>query len=63
MDSHTETVNQTMEDKLRVCVFYSGGSWEDHIPLEFAYNNSNHRYIGMAPFKALYGRPCHYPVC
>ena len=32
-------------------------SWDTHLPLiEFAYNNSHHSSIGMAPFEALYGR-------
>ena len=40
-----------------------GGSWEDHLPLvEFAYNNSYHSAIQMAPFEALYGRPCRTPI-
>ncbi|XP_057485864.1 uncharacterized protein LOC130772142 [Actinidia eriantha] len=40
------------------------GSWEDHLHLvEFAYNNSYQASIGMAPFEALYGRPCKSPVC
>ncbi|GMP73098.1 hypothetical protein CsSME_00030948 [Camellia sinensis var. sinensis] len=35
-----------------------------HLPLvEFAYNNSFQSSIGMAPFEALYGRPCRSPVC
>ena len=35
------------------------GSWDDYLPLiEFAYNNSYHTSIGMAPYEALYGRPC-----
>ena len=38
------------------------GSWEKHIPLvEFAYNNSFHASIGMAPYEALYGRKCRSP--
>ena len=28
---------------------------------EFAYNNSYHSSIGMAPFEALYGRRCRSP--
>ena len=33
-----------------------GGSWEKYLPLvEFAYNNSYHSTIGMAPYEALYG--------
>ena len=30
---------------------------------EFAYNNSFQSTIGMAPFEALYGRPCRSPSC
>ena len=41
-----------------------GGSWAAHLPLvEFAYNNSFQASIGMAPFEALYGRPCRSPLC
>ena len=58
-DGQTEHVNQTLEDLLRACVLDFGGSWEDHISLvEFSYNNSFQSSIGMAPFEALYGRPC-----
>ena len=31
--------------------------------VEFAYNNSYHTSIGMAPYEALYGRPCRSSVC
>ena len=31
--------------------------------MEFAYNNSYQSNIGMAPFKALYGRKCRTSVC
>ena len=31
--------------------------------IEFAYNNSYQASIEMAPFEALYGRPCKSPVC
>ncbi|GMP87827.1 hypothetical protein CsSME_00040045 [Camellia sinensis var. sinensis] len=48
----------------RDCVLDFSGSWERHLPLvEFAYNNSFQSSIGMAPFEALYGRPCRSPVC
>ena len=30
-------------------------------PLEFAYNSSFHRSLGMSPFKALYGQDCLGP--
>ncbi|WMV50856.1 hypothetical protein MTR67_044241 [Solanum verrucosum] len=39
------------------CVIDFKGSWDDHLPLiEFAYNNSYHSSIQMAPYEALYGR-------
>jgi hypothetical protein len=63
-DGQTERVNQVIEDMLRSCILDFGGSWEDHLYLiEFAYNNSYHSSIGMAPFEALYGRPCRTPIC
>ena len=35
---------------------------EEHLPLvEFAYNSSYQASIQMAPFEALYGRPCRSP--
>ena len=40
------------------------GSWDKYLPLiEFAYNNSYHVSIGMAPYVALYGRKCQSPLC
>ena len=65
-DGQTERVNQILEDMLRACVLDSGTtkSWENHLHLvEFAYNNSFQSTIGMAPFEALYGHPCRFPVC
>ena len=57
-------MNQVLEDMLRACVIDFKGNWEKHLPLiEFAYNNSYHSSIGMAPYEALYGRPCRTPVC
>ena len=49
---------------LRGCVINFPRSWDRYIPLmEFAYNNSYHASIGMAPNEALYGRKCGTPVC
>ena len=41
-----------------------GGQWDLHLPLiEFAYNNSYHASIKMAPYEALYVRKCISPLC
>ena len=49
---------------LRACVLDLKGSWEQHFPLvEFAYNNSYQASIQMAPYEALYGRPCRFLIC
>ena len=48
---------------LRLCVLDFQENWEAHLPLvEFAYNNSFHASIGMAPYEALYGRKCKSPI-
>ena len=49
---------------LRASVLDLKGSWEEHLPLvEFTYNNSYQASIQMAPYEALYGRPCRSPIC
>lgn len=63
-DGQSERTIQTMEDMLRACVLEFQGSWDVHTSLiEFAYNNSYHTTIEMAPYEALYGRRCRTPVC
>ncbi|KAK2443611.1 hypothetical protein QL285_014700 [Trifolium repens] len=63
-DGQSERTIQTLEDMLRACVLEDGGSWSNHLHLiEFAYNNSYHASIGMAPYEALYGRKCRTPLC
>ena len=53
-----------LEDRLRACVLDHKGSWEEQFPLvEFAYNNSYQASIQMAPYEALYGRPCRSLLC
>ena len=53
-----------LEDMLRACVLDHKDSWEEHLPLvEFTYNNSYQASIQMAPYEALYGRPCRSPIC
>ena len=47
-----------------MCVLDFKGSWDQYLPLvEFAYNNSYHSSIGMAPYEALYGKKCRSPSC
>jgi len=59
MDGQAERTIQTLEDMSRACVIDFKGSWDDHLPLiKFAYNNSYHFSITMAPFEAQYGRRC-----
>ncbi|KAL0394600.1 UNVERIFIED_CONTAM: hypothetical protein Slati_4426200 [Sesamum latifolium] len=49
---------------MRACIMEFKGNWDDHLPLmEFAYNNSIHSSIGMAPYEALYGKRCRNLVC
>ena len=58
-DGQSEGTIQTLEDLLRSCMLEFGGNWEDLLPLvEFTYNNSHQATIGMASYKALYGRKC-----
>ncbi|WMV25057.1 hypothetical protein MTR67_018442 [Solanum verrucosum] len=62
-DGQVERTIQTLEDMLRACVINFKGNRDDHLPLiEFSYNNSYHSSISMAPFEALYGRRCQFPV-
>ncbi|WMV58132.1 hypothetical protein MTR67_051517 [Solanum verrucosum] len=62
-DGKAERTIQTLKDMLRVCVNDFKGNWDDHLPLiEFAYNNSYHSSIGMAPFVVLYGKRCRSPI-
>ena len=62
-DGQAERTIQTLEDMLRSCVIDFKGSWDYHLPLiEFAYNNSYHSSIQMAPYEALYGCRCRSPV-
>ena len=63
-DGQLKRTIQVLEDMLRAGVLDLKGSWEEHFPLvEFAYNNSYQASIQMAPYEALYGRPCRSSVC
>jgi len=62
-DGQSERTIQTLEDMLRACALDYTGNWDHHLSLaEFAYNNSYHSSIEMAPYEALYGRRCRTPV-
>ena len=64
MDGQAERTIKTLEDMFRACVIDFKGIWDEQIPLiEFAYNNSYHSSIQIAPYEALYGRRCRYPFC
>ena len=55
-DGQSERTIQTLEDMMRSCVMEFKGNWDDHLALiEFAYDNSYHASLGMAPYEALYG--------
>ena len=59
IDVQSEHTIQTLEDMLRAYVIDFKGNWDKHLRLlEFAYNNSFHSSISMAPYEALYGRRC-----
>ena len=63
-DGQSERTIQTLEDMLCCLILDLSGNWDDHLSLvEFTYNNSYQASIGMAPYEALYGRPCRSPLC
>ena len=63
-DGQFEKTIQTLEDMLRACVLDFKGSWASHLTLvEFAYSNSYHSSIKVAPYEALYGRKYRSPIC
>ncbi|KAF3682913.1 ATP-dependent DNA helicase DDM1 [Capsicum annuum] len=63
ISNRAERTIQTLEDMLRAYALYFKGSWDEHLPLiEFAYNNSYHASIKMAPFETLYGRRYRSPI-
>ena len=53
IDRQTKHTNQVMEAMLKAYTIDFKSSWEMHLPfVKFAYNNSYHSSIRMAPFKA-----------
>ena len=63
-NGQSERTIHILEDMLRAYVLDHKGSWREHLPLlEFAHNNSYQESIQMAPYEALYGRPCRSLIC
>ena len=63
-NSQSKRTIQVLEDMLRACVLDHKGSWEENFPLvEFTYNNGYQASIQMAPYEALYERPCRSSLC
>ena len=59
IDGQAESTIQTIEDILRACIIDFKCIWDKYKPLvEFAYNNSSHSSIFMAPYESFYGRRC-----
>jgi len=64
LDAQSERTIQALEDMLSAYALDYPSSWDHNLPLvEFAYDNSYHASIRMAPYKALYERRCRTPVC
>ena len=62
-DDQSERTIHILEDMLRAWILDLKCSWKEYLPLvEFAYNNNYQASIQMAPYEALYGRPCRSPV-
>jgi hypothetical protein len=57
LEGQTKTLNQVIEDMLRMYVMYNPSKWEEYLHLaEFSYNNGYQDSFKMSPFEALYGR-------
>ncbi|WMV09244.1 hypothetical protein MTR67_002629 [Solanum verrucosum] len=62
-DGKAKCTIKNFEDMLRACVIDFKCNWDDYFPLiQFAYKNSYHSSIGMAPFKDLYVKRCRTPI-
>ena len=63
IDGQMERLNQIIEDMLWAYCMREPAKWTRYLYLvEFAYNASHQRTIGMSPFKALYGQECLTPL-
>ena len=63
IDGQSDRTIQTLEDMLQTSMMELQVSWDKYVPLmEFSYNTF-HSSLGMAPYKALYGKKCRTLVC
>ncbi|XP_073290987.1 uncharacterized protein [Primulina huaijiensis] len=62
-DGESKRVIQILEDLLRAWLIDFQGRLEPKLPLvEFTYNNNYQASIGIAPYDALCGRKCRFPL-
>ena len=62
-DGQSKRIIQTLKEMLRSCIVDFGENWSQYLTLvEFAYNNSIHSLIQMAPYENLYSRKCRSPI-
>jgi hypothetical protein len=62
-DGQTEVVNRSLEDLLRSLVGEHIKSWDTKLfQVEFAYNRSTNRSIGLSPFTIIYGSNPRAPL-
>ena len=62
-DGQTESVNQVLEDMLRMYVMDKPCKWKYYLHLvKFAYNNNFQVSVGMSPFEILYGHKYNTPI-
>ena len=63
-DGQSESTIQMLEDMLRACVLDQKGSWEKHFSLSgIRLQQQLSGEYTVAPYEALYGRPCRSPLC
>ncbi|XP_057418551.1 uncharacterized protein LOC130712748 [Lotus japonicus] len=58
-----ERKNRALQEMARTMIHETGMAKQLLPLIKFTYNNSFHTSIGMAPYKALYGRRCRTPLC
>jgi hypothetical protein len=60
IDGRIESVNQMIEDMLRMYVMDMPSKWKDYLHLvEFTYNNGYQASLKTSPFEAWYGKKCN----